>query len=164
MLRITQHGAITWRGQESNYESWEKIDNKIPRGRNDSRLKSQESQLVCVSMREPQNEYQIIIISPSRPHMRQNKPLQCPTSLPSPHMTLLRKHKQLPHPVFTLTMIQLHECVSVFNILSAFLEPQKEKVSIKSRIPALMPEFRKLPHQTSCSSCSLFQRDWKMTS
>lgn len=115
------------------------------------------------SLCQPQKEYHIIIISPSCPHMRYNKPLQCSTSLPSSHMTRRRKHKYPRHPVFMLTVIQLHECVSVFNIISAFLEPQKEKASIKSRIRTQMPEFRKLFHLPSWLSCNFFQRDWKMT-
>lgn len=32
VLRITQYGAITWRDQQSNYESWKKLTTRSPKG------------------------------------------------------------------------------------------------------------------------------------
>lgn len=32
VLRFTQYGAITWRGRQSNYESWEKLTTRSPWG------------------------------------------------------------------------------------------------------------------------------------
>ena len=32
VLRITQYGAITWRVQQSNYESWEEVTTRSPWG------------------------------------------------------------------------------------------------------------------------------------
>lgn len=94
MLRITQYGAITWRGQQSNYESWEELTTRSPWRAVIAAKKMEKedsvSKCVLVCDSEPEKEYQIIITLPSHPFTRRNKPHlpQHPTAsfmLP-PHM------------------------------------------------------------------------------
>lgn len=47
VLRITQYGAITWRGQESNYESWEELTTRSPQGEMIAAKKIGKGALVC---------------------------------------------------------------------------------------------------------------------
>lgn len=47
VLRITQYGAITWSGQQSNYESWEELTIRSPWAEMIAAKKMEKGDSVC---------------------------------------------------------------------------------------------------------------------
>lgn len=56
VLRITQYGAITWRGQQSNYESWEELTTKSPWGEMIVTKKMEKGDSVCKCVLECEHD------------------------------------------------------------------------------------------------------------